>query len=557
MGSREAGTRAFGAFEALLERSLSSAFALSIGDFVYNSLLALGAIVIARLLGPEGNGIYSLALSVPLTVYALTNLSIDVGTTRYVRLYVTEERGGDVLNIAAASLIVRTLTGTACTIACFLFADQLSLLLTKRLEIGPYVRLASITILLQSLYTVLLGLFLGLGMPWKIASLKIVYGAGKMLIAVPLILAGANVGGAVVGYVAAFGVSTALGLTYALVALRKLRSPKARGDLGLYRALTALIGYSLPLFVGSLAGTLSGAYQTVLMAYTLSEAEIGSFRALTNLLNLITVVTNPLAATFLSMFTELVANKNSREGDREGLKLALKLSNKYVSAVVLPLTLICMLYSREIVQVIYGARYVWAYIYLPVMVAPFMFCGLGSITIPALLGGIGMTKTNMIVALASSTTFVAISFLLTYFMGLRLWGILLASLASSAISVALYNISLSKALGCNLKYSEEVRCYAIAALTLPVAVFFLAMPMPRPTALLRLLCGSLVYALAYFTALAHAGILSESDMRILTRVFSRFPPLSYVATMILQIVRGLLRLFAKFKGGLWQTSEPS
>ncbi|MCC6058130.1 MAG: oligosaccharide flippase family protein, partial [Desulfurococcaceae archaeon] len=62
-----------------------SAIVLSIGDILYNFFLFLGYVVIQRLLGREGYGLYSLVLSIPTITLSFISLSIDTAITRYLK----------------------------------------------------------------------------------------------------------------------------------------------------------------------------------------------------------------------------------------------------------------------------------------------------------------------------------------------------------------------------------------------------------------------------------------------------------------------------------------
>jgi O-antigen/teichoic acid export membrane protein len=90
-------------------RDTFTTFFASIGAFV---LYLLGTIVIARTLGPEGKGLYSMALLVPSTISLVGSLGISLANTYFAgsRRYTAEQ-------LASNSLVVGTVLGILLTLA--------------------------------------------------------------------------------------------------------------------------------------------------------------------------------------------------------------------------------------------------------------------------------------------------------------------------------------------------------------------------------------------------------------------------------------------------------
>ncbi|MEM2389567.1 MAG: oligosaccharide flippase family protein, partial [Ignisphaera sp.] len=151
----------------VLSSAARNAFILSVGDFIYNAVLAVGAIAIARLLGSEGYGIYSLTFVVPLTLYSFINLGLDTATTRFTKLYLVERKFGMAIGAVRTSLILKGLIGVIGSSICFFYARPLATLLIGRPELDRYVMFASIAIILESLYTSILSIFIGFEEVWR------------------------------------------------------------------------------------------------------------------------------------------------------------------------------------------------------------------------------------------------------------------------------------------------------------------------------------------------------------------------------------------------------
>lgn len=523
----------------VLSSTARNAFILSVGDFIYNAVLAVGAIAIARLLGSEGYGIYSLTFVVPLTLYSFINLGLDTATTRFTKLYLVERRFGMAVGAVRTSLILKGLIGVIGSSICFLYARPLSTLLIGRPELDRYVMFASITIILESLYTSLLSIFIGFEEVWRSSAIKVAYSISRTAIAIALLAVGLQVPGAIAGYLAGLTLSVSIGLLFLASITRRATYKDSNGAAigGLYIA-RELVLYSLPLYTASLVNSATVLYQNILLAYTLTNAEIGGYRALLNLQTLVLVILNPITVSLLPMFTNM-----SSSGGGEKLSTVLARSNRYVAAIVVPLTLLSTVYSQEIIYVLYGTEYRFASAYLPLIFAPFLLAGLGTATIPQLFNALGKTKLNMYITLASTAILIPTSYTLTVVMGYRLWGFLTSNIVVAIASTILYNIALIKSLGSRINIWRTIPIYIASLVALPAALLPLFIPLPKPITLLRIVVGGAVYISAYIILSTVFKALREQDVEFFIDVFTGIPVVNSIvkplATAVLKLMRAV------------------
>ncbi|MDW8084726.1 MAG: oligosaccharide flippase family protein [Ignisphaera sp.] len=517
-----------------------TAFILSIGDFIYTATLAIGAIAIARLLGSEGYGVYSLSFVVPLTLYSFINLGLDAGITRYTRLYLAEGSFSAAVEFARVSLFLKILIGFVGTVVCYVYAKPLSTLILGRPELDRYVVLTSTAVFLESLYTYLLSVFLGFEQAWRSSIVKIVYSISRTAIAVALLAAGFWVVGVVIAYIAGITLSISTGFAYLVSTLKQY---SFRGGGSSVRGLSVareLLSYSLPLYAASLVSLISSAYQSVLLAYTLSNAEIGGYRALANLGILVSIVHSPIALSLLPMYTELSAG-----GGGKKLGAVLARSNRYVALVVVPLTLLSMVYSREVVYVVYGVEYRFASEYLPLLFAPFLLSGLGSTVIPQLFNAAGRTKLNMYVSLAYAAVFIPASYILTAVAGYKLTGFLTSNLIASTTATILYNVLLIRSFRERLYFREVAPIYISSALALPIPILTLSIPLPKPVSLLRIAIGGTLYTLAYIITAAVLKAVSKQDIEFITKALESIPIVNTIAKYIAAIAVRVINMITR------------
>lgn len=524
-----------------LESVAKGVLILSIGDFVYNIVLALGSIAIARLLGSEGYGLYSLVISIPLTIYSLINMNLDTGITRYIKLYLTKNVIGYVKEMIRISLLLKMLIGISGTLICFIYAEHLSMIIINRIDAYTYVAFVSIVVLLDSLYGYFLSIFIGFEETWRNSILKIVYSLIRTSLAILLLLLRQQVMGALTAYIIGLISSNLVGLVYLIsIARHRLKSIN-KHIIRQFHIAKELITYSLPLYASSLVTSIISIYQTMLLARALTDIEIGGYRALANIQTLILVVLGPVATVLLPMYTKVNA-----EGDKEKLVNVLIISNRYTAIIIIPLTIASIAFSRELVYIFYGSEYVFASIYLPLLLAPSLLAGLGSVTIPQIFNAIGVTKFNMYTTIISAIIFMPLSYVMTMSLGYRLWGFLISNLIGNIISLILYNYLFIKKIGVRLNHRRVIGIYISSLVAIQLPILLLYIPLPRPMSLVRLVLGGIIYIVLYVIFSVIFKSLNEADLDFFYNVFVKIPIIGALVKPLALILIKFAKIIGKF-----------
>ncbi|MEM2506921.1 MAG: oligosaccharide flippase family protein, partial [Nitrososphaeria archaeon] len=146
----------------IAEGSVRSSLALFTGDAFSIMMLAIGSILMARFLGPEGYGLYSLTLTMPTIMLSLIALGIDQAVIRFPARLIVEDKPDRILSILKSAVAFRFLTALVMWLICFLFSDIFATHLLNRPEIGFYIKISSFLIITQSFFTLLYNVFIGL-----------------------------------------------------------------------------------------------------------------------------------------------------------------------------------------------------------------------------------------------------------------------------------------------------------------------------------------------------------------------------------------------------------
>ncbi|MEM2598737.1 MAG: flippase [Thermoproteota archaeon] len=526
------------------EYSARGGFTLFLGEFSSTTVLAVASILVARLLGSENYGLYSLSLVAPSLLASLIGLGLDSAAVMFTSKYSAEEKHGHVASFLKTSIVFRLATGLAASLICFAASDFLAAILLNRPGLGFYVRAFSILILFQTFFTLAYGLFVGLGSARWASMVKLLMAVFKAFFSTILLLLGLGVFGALLGHTLGYVFSALAGLTVLFLRYyRRLKNSPADNDgeevnPGSTGLLRLMLSYGFPLYLSSLLAILLGNYQTVLLAYYASNAEIGGFQAAVNLSTMFTVLITPVTTMLFPVFTRLYST-----GARGELETFLNLSVKYSSLILLPVSVLAVCVSRQLVTVVYGAGYSLASGYLAAYSLMFLLVGLGYGILGSFFNGVGETWLTFRTDLVSLVVFMPLSLLLTSLQGVM--G-LIAALIASRVSSTVYALVLARRrLSVKLNPPRIARIY-VSTLLSAVPTVLIARFTGLPT-LPSLLLSSSVYVFSYMSLTPLLRAVDEDDLRSLERMFGSIGVLKPFVRLASGYVRMVLQASSSLK----------
>jgi len=192
-----------------------------------------------------------------------------------------------------------------------------------------------------------------------------------------LIIFGFGVMGALLSHILGYVASSLLGLFLLFSGhYRKLKlmlkPNRGEENSNLARHLRTLIGYGLPLYISSLLAMLLNQYQLILLASYASNIEIGSFKAAANISSILTILIIPITTALLPAFSKIKSTNV-----KEDLEKFLNLSVKYSSLIMLPVTILVMILSKDLVNIIYGQDYSLSATYLTLYISIYLLMAIG------------------------------------------------------------------------------------------------------------------------------------------------------------------------------------
>jgi len=508
-------------------QSARGSFILFLGDAVSTVVLALGSILIARFLGPDGYGVYSLALAAPAIFTSLIGLGVDSAVVRFLAKFRSKDEHEHSINFMKTALTFRFTAGITTWLVCFLSSDILATYLLNRPEASFYVKLSSLLILFQAFFSLLYNISVGLDRYDIGTNAKICMSIVKSSLAPLLVLIGLGVAGAVIGHV--------LGFAAAVVAstLMIFQGPyrnlgKAVGSNGGYGGsfiedLKIMIGYGLPLYISSLILLLADQYRLILLAHNVSDFEIGNFQAAGNFATLLVVLSTPIATALFPAFSKL-------DPAGEEIKKAFQYSVKYTGILIAPAAFFTISTSRILVEIVYGHAYSMASMYLSLYTVIFLYSVFGSIVLDSFFNGVGETRINLKATLIYVSLFIPLSIVLTYYYSII--GLIVSILASSIIKIVYGLYIAEKKLGASIDIHNSVRVLTAAGVAaLPIIPLSLNQSIPN---YICLLLGGIVYLIIYLTILPILKAFQKSDVDVLRNLFKNYGMLKPISELIIK-----------------------
>jgi len=255
-----------------------------------------------------------------------------------------------------------------------------------------------------------------------------------------------------------------------------------------------------------------------------------------NLGVLVSVVTAPISATLLPLFTKFHSNSNE-------LSKVARTTNKYIAFVTTPVTVAAMIFSREIMYLFYGADYLFTCSLLPLLLAPNLLASLGGLTIPTILNAIGDTKANMYSTIISTAVFIPASYVLT--ISAKLWGFLIASLLSSIVGLIFLSIYVEKYIAKPVDYIHVCKTYFASALSAILTLLVFLIPVPRFVSVVRIVLGFIIFLATYIPTALVLGVVSEDDVNFIVKAFEKFPIVNIVIALLGGYAKAVAKLISR------------
>lgn len=507
--------------------SATGGFQLLIGVVTSTIILAVGAIILGRLLTSDEYGLYNIALVPSALIVLFRDWGVNSAITKYVVSLRVSHREEEIHDFIVAGLIFEVASGLALSFLSLFLASFIASAILNKPESASYIAIVSVSIISGSILAASQAGFVGFER-MELSSFTIICQAIVKATAGPiLIFLGYSVLGAVVGYTLGSVAAAIIGFaTFYLILIRPIRRKRTTKS-SLTRALRTMLHFGVPLSIDLiLAGLLLQIYLFVVIPLT-SNALYGNYNICTNFLVLPTFFTTPIATVLFPAFAKLDPQK-----ERELIKNIFTASTKYASILVTPVTMVIMALSTPLVSTLYGEKYVYAPFFLVIsLVGTLIFVLSGSQSSFGLLSGVG--KTGMLMKQSIMTIVVGIPLGLIMIHSFGIVGLIIAYTLAVVPSTSWILYWIWKHYDAKADFQSSAKILAASAIAAAVAY--------SPTALLstanwiQLIIGLALFLTVYVVGAPVIGAVTLTDITNLRVMFSGLGVLSRIIDLPLKI----------------------
>lgn len=514
----------------IAKRSVRGSLILFASNLAATAINALTVILVARLLGPTGYGIYSLALVIPGILQIFIGFGALPAVVRYTAYYTSLGRQDEAKRFTMNVMIFLFVTGTILTVVSFILAGSLSTLILQRPDLAPYVRLTSAavfgTTILQTATISAIG--------WNWISLSgsasVSQALIKLALAPLLVIMGFGITGALVGHLTSLLLAGILGVT--ILYLRRLKgSGSVRNFVADVKTMNI---FGIPVYVGTVIAGLATYFVFVLLARIATYAVYGYFQAAVNFASPIIILASAMVSTLFPAFASI-------DGVKADVNMAFRHAYRFVAFLLTPFILLMIAAAGPLVEIFYGVAYASSVPYLQLLAFAYLPIAFGFSVHPAFFNGFGRTRLTFVLYLASSTTLVLAAPLLAQTYGMGVDGLIYAFFISYFVAWAVGTYLAYRFLHAALDIQSTVKILLVSAVSY-VAVIILP---ATAFSVLTLAADIVVFFGIYLTLTPLVRAITKSDLDLVEITLSEPVFVARIASPLLRYERWLMSVRAR------------
>jgi len=506
---------------------------LFIGNASSTVILAVGIIIVARLLGPSSYGLYTLAIVIPMLLVSLSDAGMNFAL---VRLPARLRSVGDharASRLIRLGFLLKLAISAVAFLVCYVGSAVIATTVLNRPELAPFVQLASLMIIFQAIFDATNNSFIGQDLMQYSAGVQIMQAILKGTLGPAFVLIGLGIEGALTAYVLALAAAGLAGATILLT--RHARSSLQTLD-SVSLELRELLVYSLPLYLASILGVFLTQYQNIVLAHFASNVEIGNFGATWNFTTFMMILVYPITTAMFPMFSKMDP-KSQRSDLARGFVLAVK----YTSLLMVPASVAVMVFSRDLIYLTYGSGYSFAPQYLVLLSALYLLSAISYVVLGTFLNGVAETGTVVRMIVLTLAVYLPLGPALAWLWGPD--GLLVAYILANAASTiyGVRQISVKFDVRPDLKAGGRILLAALAAALPTIALIQLDR---MGVGAVNMIVGGLVYLLVYLTL---APVLRAVDKQDILNLRTLLGGTRIVATLLNPVLGYESRLLSAIK----------
>jgi len=515
--------------------SVRGGFHLFWGLAVSTVISAVGLIVFARVLGPAGYGLYTIALIAPSLIATFRDWGITSAMIKYTAQYNAENKPANIRNILVAGLVFETSLGLALSVLSFSLSGFLATTVFHRPSITLLIQVASFTILTGALMTAAQAAFIGMEKMVPNSITIVCQSIIKTVLVPVLVILGFGAYGAVVGTTVATLIAGLIGVLLMWTIYRNLPKPNnGEYKLRLAENVKSMFKYGLPLSISSILNGFLVQFYTFLMVIYASDLLIGNYSVANNFAVLITFFASPIATMLFPAFSKLDAQK-----EKETLQNVFQYSVKYAALLVVPTATAMIVLAQPAVFTLFGDKYTASPLFLALLAFGSLYVAFGYLSFGNLINGQGETGLYLKLTLINVATGFALSLILIPPFGIL--GLIATTLIDGIPGLIIgllwirghYTVTVDWASSAKILLSSAIAAGATYAILSQLNL----------SSWINLIIGLAAFLLVFLLSIVLTRAVNQSDINNLREMTRELRPLQTPINLILNIIEKLMTAF--------------
>jgi len=416
-------------------------------------ITSIQSIIVARLLGPENLGIFTILNNLQGTVALLATFGIPAATIKFVAEFNATDRTTLERAISTSFFLISPIA-ILISIIYFLSAKIIALRLYHEQILVALIMVSAITVVILSMFSPLQSILQGFHKIELFSRLNIL----NSFISLPIIIYFVfkyGLIGAVIGALITAVIKTAINFRFVY---KVLKEKKVNFQFNIDQKIAKkMLNYGFPTLLSGIVVIPAFWFANTTLALKSGFGQVGLFGVAKTLSNFLMFIPSAIAVPLVPLISELHAID-----PREMSNLVSRIF-RLVGLFLLPLVLILGLYSRNIISIVYGDQFYDAWYILFFMAFTTFLIALGSI-IGYVMLGIGKMWEAFAVNLFWMSVFIPSSYFLV--LNYSLDGLGYAYLLSYILFTALVMIYGTKKLNIKFKNLEPLVIFSTSSFVL-------------------------------------------------------------------------------------------
>ncbi|MGC8710151.1 MAG: oligosaccharide flippase family protein [Candidatus Micrarchaeia archaeon] len=483
--------------ESIGRRSVRTLSSLLVGKFGGVLVSALTFIIIARLLGPNDYGIYTLAVGIYAFIGAAGHFGIGTYFNKFIAEYIYKRNSRGVVDVVSYGYSIIIPIAFALSITGILCSGYISSYFKSITIPVITVIIASSIVFFSMIYGVSYPALVSFGKgKWAIYALLATQ-LTNLIFSTLFILGGLGFNGALLGMLISYVIGATFSLYFVFKAAAKfgkLRLPKY--DAG---KIKKVLMFSLPMAANNLLNNGVSSFAVILLGVYGTSFVLGNYGTATRGMNLMQTMYGTVSVVLLPTFAAMIA-KRKKGAD---LSKALNKVLMYSLIITFPVLVYIGVFAKPLIFILVTSKYSAAPLYLLLM-ASGLIIGMPALYLSSFLVGNGYVYKVLKYGLISVLLQLISLFVLVPRM-LALGNIIALFLIGGIVSDFLFAYSIFRIFRIKVELGRLARIFLANAL---LAVFLASLLIVR-SSIAEVAIGIAVAALIYPVLLVLLGIADE------------------------------------------------